>query len=145
MLWTRNGRGHLEEYFRFRPRFTSGRNCNAVDFTMEHSNGRKHDVHAMPPQAICDLYRRYQKLDNASIDADVNIVDFRRGLTKHQQERIVPVETVSSEVIVQAEKAFRTANGDNRDTKDATRPPACTIYEHKDFPGIYSPSLSSRI
>lgn len=102
---------------------------------MEHSNGKKHDVHAMPPQAICDLYRHYQKLDNASIDADINIVDFRRGLSPEQQERILPVDTVSSQVIVAAERAFRVANGEHRAVKD-TAPASCTIYEHKDFQGI---------
>ncbi|KAE9984294.1 hypothetical protein EG328_008970 [Venturia inaequalis] len=101
---------------------------------MEHSSGRKHDVHAIPPQAICDLYRHYQKLDNALIDADVNIVDFRRGLTPEQQERIVPVDTVSAETLVAAERAFRTAHGADGAVKDAVLP--CTIYEHKDFQGL---------
>jgi alkylated DNA repair protein alkB family protein 1 len=102
---------------------------------MEQSSGRKHDVHAMPPQAICNLYKKYQRADNASIDADLNIVDFRRGLTPEQEKSIVLVDTVSSEIIVEAEKAFRSTNGeDPGDTKAS--PPSCTIYEHKDFPGI---------
>ncbi|QDS67636.1 hypothetical protein FKW77_004511 [Venturia effusa] len=103
---------------------------------MEHSNGRAHDVHAMPPQAICDLYRHYQKLDNASIDSDVRIVDFQRGLSVEQQERIVPVDTIASETIVEAEKGFKNTNGDTMDTENGPSPHSCTVYEHKDFPGL---------
>lgn len=141
MLWTQSA-SRVEKCLG--TRCTLARKCNSINFTMEHSSGRKHDVHAMPPQAICDVYRNYQKLDNGSIETDVHIVDFRRGLTAEQQERIVPVDTVTSEVIVEAEKAFRTANGDNRDIEDAV-PPSCTIYEHKDFPGTQKRSFSSRI
>src|ERR1700712_4355568 len=104
---------------------------------MEQSNGRKHDVHAMPPQAICDLYKKYQKADNASIDVDLDIVDFRRGLTSEQEKRIVPVDTVASEVIVEAEMAFRSTNEDDLGDRVTKSPPSCTIYEHMDFPGTY--------
>jgi alkylated DNA repair protein alkB family protein 1 len=102
---------------------------------MEQSNGRRHDVHAMPPQAICDLYKKYQKADNISIDTDLNIVDFRRGLTPAQERSIVPVDTVSSEIIAEAEKAFKSTNGEELGDIKAS-PPSCTIYEHKDFPGM---------
>jgi alkylated DNA repair protein alkB family protein 1 len=112
---------------------------------MEQSNGREHDVHAMPPQAICDLYKKYQKAENASIDADNDIVDFRRGLTSEQQKSIVPVDTISSQVIVEAEKAFRRTNGLNEVVGDATIPNSCTIYEHKEFPGTYTLSVQHRI
>jgi alkylated DNA repair protein alkB family protein 1 len=111
---------------------------------MEQSNGRRHDVHAMPLQAICDLYKKYQKLDNASIDADLDIVDFQRGLTLEQEKSIVPVDTVSSEVIIEAEKAFRSTNGDDLGDGDTKSPPSCTIYEHKDFPGTHPHSQFSK-
>lgn len=130
--WPRSGASRVKECFR--SRCGLDRKRTPINFTMEHSSGRKHDVHAIPPQAICDLYRHYQKLDNALIDADVDIVDFRRGLTPEQQERIVPVDTVSAETLVAAERAFRTAHGADGAVKDAV--PPCTIYEHKDFQGI---------
>lgn len=95
----------------------------------------------MPPQAICDLYKKYQKADNASVDTDLNIVDFRRGLTPEQTKSIVPVATITSETIIAAERAFRSTNGVDLVGGDTRILPSCTIYEHKDFPGSYTLSI----
>lgn len=92
----------------------------------------------MPPQAICDLYKKYQRAENAAIDADVNVVDFRRGLTPEQKASIVGVGTVSSEVIAEAEKAFRNTPTQLSQDNQYSTPPPCTIYEHNDFPGVYT-------
>jgi alkylated DNA repair protein alkB family protein 1 len=89
----------------------------------------------MPPQAICDLYKKYQKMSNGSIDKDLNVVDFRRGLTDHQNARILPVDKVESAVIKAAAAAFRNAAGLVSEEGGDVDPPACTIYEHKEFPG----------
>lgn len=91
----------------------------------------------MPPQAICDLYKKYQRLDDASVDGDLEVVDFRRGLTSEQKERITPVGSVSSEVIGKAQKGFKASHQAIPVTSqepDST-PESCTIYEHKDFDG----------
>jgi alkylated DNA repair protein alkB family protein 1 len=89
------------------------------------------------------MYKKYQKMDDAAIDNDLAVVDFTRGLNGNQKERIVSVEEISSELIVSAMKAFKAQNRvDGEEVKGgdenfAARP--CTVYEHKDFPGMLSP------
>jgi alkylated DNA repair protein alkB family protein 1 len=88
------------------------------------------------------MYKKYQKMEDVAIDTDLNVVDFTRGLSVNQKERIVPVEEISSELIVSAMKAFKAQNrADGEEAKGgdenfAANP--CTVYEHKDFPGTLS-------
>jgi alkylated DNA repair protein alkB family protein 1 len=89
----------------------------------------------MPPQAICDLYKKYQKMSNGSVDSDLSVVDFKRGLTEQQKRRILPVDRFESALIQDALIAFKQANGFASEERASDGPPACTIYEHKDFPG----------
>ena len=107
--------------------------CILIDEQGHHG----HDTHALPPNAICDAYKKYQRMDDASVDSDFEIVDFSRGLTSVQKERIFPVDAVSSELIDSARKAFdnfqKSANEEVDDTEE--KADACTIYEHKDFDG----------
>jgi len=97
-----------------------------------------HDTHALPPQAICDAYKRYQRMDDAAVSADLEIIDFTRGLTEEQDRKLVPVDTIPSELITVALKAFKV----EREEKSAGIPEACTVYEHYDFPGTTSFCLS---
>ncbi|KAF2801431.1 uncharacterized protein BDZ99DRAFT_577573 [Mytilinidion resinicola] len=96
------------------------------------------DTHALPPQSICDMYRKYQKMDDAAVDGDLHIIDFNRGLTEDQQMQLIAVDIIPSELIASAEKAFKnhgkTTNGDLVEAESL--PPACTVYEHKEFPGL---------
>lgn len=95
-----------------------------------------HNTHAIPPQAICNTYKKYQKIDDASIANDLQVVDFSRGLTKQQEESIIPVDTVSSELIAAArDKLMSHWPSYDSVPRDST-PKACTIYEHKYFPGL---------
>jgi alkylated DNA repair protein alkB family protein 1 len=94
------------------------------------------------------MYKKYQKMDDAAIDNDLAIVDFTRGLSGNQKERIVPVEEISSGLIVSAMKAF---NAQNRADGEAVKggdedhtPNPCTVYEHKDFPGRLSLFIFNR-
>lgn len=77
-------------------------------------------------------------MDDAAVDQDLDIVDFSRGLTDAQKEKIVAVDSVSSELIASAHKAFKDYGKEAADdAEDAgTLPTPCTIYEHKDFPGL---------
>jgi hypothetical protein len=93
-----------------------------------------HDTHAMPPQVLCNEYKKYQKIDDAALATDMNIVDFNRGLTEEQKERIIPAGTISSAVIGAAQKAFLGQKNDE-DSSTVSAPKECTIYEHKDFAG----------
>lgn len=85
----------------------------------------------MPPQAICDAYKKYQRMSDAAVDDDFEIVDFNRGLNPEQQEKISPVGIVPSELIAEAQKDFTNAGAEH----DSGHPEACTIYEHSGFPG----------
>ena len=95
----------------------------------------------MPPQAICDAYKKYQRMDDAAVDADLEIVDFKRGLTETQKEKLVPVDTVPSVLIDSARKAFKYYGQAESDevSRSGTMPDACTVYEHKDFDGLRKP------
>ncbi|TVY41169.1 Alpha-ketoglutarate-dependent dioxygenase [Lachnellula occidentalis] len=105
---------------------------------MEESNGKHHDTHAIPPQAICNTYKKYQKMSDADVDQDLEVVDFRRGLTDVQKQRIVPVDDVKSDLIASAQKGFSTSSekGAEDGVEVENEPEACTIYEHQDFPGL---------
>lgn len=93
----------------------------------------------MPPQAICNVYKKYQKMSDAAVDQDLEVVDFRRGLSDVQKEIIVPADTVPAELIEEARKVFKSGqSGAEHESEDVQLPEACTIYEHKDFPGKIS-------
>jgi hypothetical protein len=93
----------------------------------------------MPPQPICDLYKKYQKMDDAAVDGDLDVIDFTRGLTDFQKSKLIPVEIIPSELISSAQAAFKHPDNVDPSTLNATEvgslPPACTVYEHADFPG----------
>lgn len=83
------------------------------------------------------MYKNYQRKDDAAVDEDLIVVDFGRGLTDAQKEKLVAVATVESELIAKAQKAFKyygRADADESSEPD-TLPTPCTVYEHKDFPG----------
>lgn len=86
----------------------------------------------MPPQAICDAYKKYQRMSDAAVHDDLEIVDFTRGLTPEQQEKLSPVGIVPSELIAKAQKEFMNTEAED----EPGFPAACTIYEHSGFPGI---------
>lgn len=104
---------------------------------MEQSNDRHHDTHAMPPQAICNMYKKYQRMTDSAVDDDFEVVDFKRGLTDVQKQKIVPVDSVSSDLINEARKVFEKGHtGTNKLPQVKTEPKACTVFEHQDFPGL---------
>jgi hypothetical protein len=76
-------------------------------------------------------------MDDASVDSDTEIVDFKRGLTPLQKEKILAVDTVPSDLIDSARKVFQNpsqiTNGEVLDSE--TVPGPCTVYEHRDFDG----------
>lgn len=98
---------------------------------------RKYDTHAIPPQAICNVYKKYQKMSDTFVDQDLDVVDFRRGLTASQKERIFPADVVPSELIQEARLALKYSGQDvgGKGVEAGEILEACTIYEHKDFPG----------
>lgn len=79
-------------------------------------------------------------MEDADLDEDLEIVDFRRGLSDVQKEKIVPVGIVSSSTIAAAQQVFRGSdpNGQGANGLPANMPEACMVYEHKEFDGSYS-------
>jgi hypothetical protein len=80
-------------------------------------------------------------MEDAAVDADLEVLDFARGLTDQQKERLVAVDTVSSELINSAWGAFKSeGKQDVIEYGDSHKlPDCCTIYERKDFPGTIPP------
>ncbi|KAN0089145.1 hypothetical protein V8E51_019405 [Hyaloscypha variabilis] len=97
-----------------------------------------HDTHAIPPQAVCNAYKKYQKMEDKAVNNDLDVLDFNRGLTPAQKEKLVAVDTVPSELIDSACKAFKGDATDEaaHDEDSSSSPEPCIIYEHKDFPGL---------
>jgi alkylated DNA repair protein alkB family protein 1 len=83
------------------------------------------------------MYFKYQKMSDAAVDDDVQVVDFKRGLTDAQKERIILIDTLPSDVIAKAQKAFGGMGEKDlfRDGETFESPAPCTVYEHQDFPG----------
>jgi alkylated DNA repair protein alkB family protein 1 len=84
-------------------------------------------------------------MEDKAVNNDLDVLDFNRGLTPAQKEKLVAVDTVPSELIDSACKAFKGDAADeaahNEDSSSSPEP--CIIYGHKDFPGMTSPDLSS--
>ncbi len=76
-------------------------------------------------------------MDDASIAEDLEVVDFDRGLTKQQQELIIPVDAVPSELIGTARDKFMNHWPSYSSAPRDSTPKSCTVYEHKDFPGMW--------
>jgi alkylated DNA repair protein alkB family protein 1 len=70
-------------------------------------------------------------MSDADVDTDPEIVDFNRGLSPEQKEKLHPVGVVPSELIAQAQREFRNSTSED----DSDLPEPCTIYEHSGFPG----------
>ncbi|RDW78456.1 hypothetical protein BP5796_06308 [Coleophoma crateriformis] len=96
-----------------------------------------HDTHAIPPQAICNAYKKYQRMEDKDVDADPEVLDFGRGLSDAQKEKLVEVGRVQSELIAEAQRKFKAFGQEEvQPAEDVQLPEACTVYEHKDFPGL---------
>lgn len=73
------------------------------------------------------------------IDKDLEIVDFRRGLSDTQKAKIVPVATITSETIAAAGMAFigYAQNAGVEPRGPLNGPSPCTVYEHSEFNGQF--------
>lgn len=107
------------------------------DLTPSEQKSHGHDTHALPPLAVLESYKKYQRMNSSDIDNDLDIVDFERGLSVIQEAKIVPVATVLSETIMSACVAFQ-CHDQNADVEPRglpNLPNPCTVYEHKEFNG----------
>lgn len=76
-------------------------------------------------------------MSDAEVDADLEIIDFQRGLSPAQKEKVRPVRTVSKEVISAAQRAFKFHGREDTGTREDefSQIQDCTVYEHVDFDG----------
>jgi len=92
-----------------------------------------HDTHALPPAFIQKAHWHYTSVKRATLDADEDVIDFRRGLTAQQIQALKPIGTVAASRINEACQAYKDAYlgsvHDVHDIKDVT------IFEHHHFPG----------
>lgn len=110
---------------------------HVTDLTLLKQKSHGRDTHAQPPQAVWESYKKYQKMNGSDIDNDLEVVDFRRGLSEAQKAKIVPVTVVPSETIAAAGMAFKhwgkDVDGEPQGLLDTPSP--CTVYEHTEFNG----------
>jgi len=62
-------------------------------------------------------------------------VDFRRGLTSKQKQKIAVVDTVPSDLIYGAAEAFRGVSTSSEVLSPEKMPDECKVYGHSDFDG----------
>jgi alkylated DNA repair protein alkB family protein 1 len=97
-----------------------------------------HASHALPPQDICDLYKKYQKMHKSDLENDDEIIDFNKGIHSSHQNKLHVAGVVHGAQRHLVCEAFNTSQ---RDLGTFIVPPLhkdipdCTIYEHVDFPG----------
>jgi hypothetical protein len=97
------------------------------------------DAHAAPPGGIRCAYKKYQKLRPRDFDEDLDIVDFRRGLTC-SQALVVQIGEISAERIAAVCHGFHQANKQRIPSAgDVVSPNDIPVYQHRDLPGKRRP------
>ncbi|KAL9087533.1 MAG: hypothetical protein Q9165_006644 [Trypethelium subeluteriae] len=95
-----------------------------------------------PPEALRELYKKYQKLKGLALDDDVEILDPARGLTGDQKQKVSVSRWQDQKYLAKASSAFAdlfaTVSQQHSDE-------VCNlVYEHEDMPGLFLiPSLLS--
>lgn len=87
------------------------------------------DAHEKPPDVLRSVYKKYQKLSSNELTADVDIIDFRRGLSEQQQKLFTVVECSRPETL-RAE--FQLFLGDVEELETAAQ---INAYHHLSLPG----------
>ena len=83
-----------------------------------------------PPESIKAIYKHFQKLSIDTIQEDIRLLDFQRGLTIEQKTRCRKVETVLGQNVMAACLCFR------HYTKQASELfPDVPVFEHEDARG----------
>lgn len=76
-------------------------------------------------------------MEDKDVDSDPEVLDFRRGLSDAQKEKLVEVGRVQPELIAEAQSRFKASGKkENQQVEEVQLPETCTVYEHKDFPGV---------
>lgn len=92
----------------------------------------------MPPLFVQEACWRYNKMKRSELDNDPYVVDFCRGLSEGQKESLRPAGSIHASSITTACQVFwQEALGEEM---PPTSIQDADIYEHSDFPGIFTPS-----
>ena len=83
------------------------------------------NAHAKPPDAIREVYKRYQKLDAAALNAQPDLIDPRDA----KDERLLPTN------VLQLPTNLREIFTDFTGHHDTAQSPLPSVFETKDLPG----------
>lgn len=102
------------------------------------------DAYEKPPVEIRELYKKYQKPSRA-LDSDLEIVDFKRGLTVSQQKDVKVIGRIGKECLAFTFHAFaQSIPPPDSSSLDTSRIISDSlIYEHRRLPGWRSETASS--
>lgn len=89
------------------------------------------DAYQKPPEQIRAVYKKYQKLSPASLAADMEIVDFERGLTTEQSIKLKEIRRIPGHLLLTACSDF----GEMQPEDLAASVVDVSIFEHDDLPG----------
>lgn len=100
------------------------------------------NVFEKPPLTLREVYKRFQKLKADALDVDQTIIDFTRGLTNDQKQKIRVSDWLNQNDVRKASAAFVGSQSVShcQDVQEASN----LAYEHEDLPGLFViPSLLS--
>ncbi|KAI9818938.1 MAG: hypothetical protein M1827_007760 [Pycnora praestabilis] len=96
------------------------------------------NAYEKPPEAIREVYKRYQKLNIAELDTDLDLVDFKRGLTRKQQVCFTEVDHIPAPHTAELYRHFMTRDDPARPDSPNIQVNAADIpvFEHQGLRGL---------
>lgn len=89
------------------------------------------EPHDKPPEALRNVYKKYQKFTPSELQSDPTVLDFQRGLTQEQQKIIERVDEVQSSAI----DAACLLLGSDDDLNGSQSNGSVQVYQSKAIPG----------
>lgn len=93
----------------------------------------QHDAHQRPPEPIKVVYKKYQKMAAASLEADEDILDFAREKTTEHESKLKRVRSIQGDILNDACEAFASGEVKPLDLSGSTAD--VPILEHNQLPG----------
>ncbi|KZF22522.1 hypothetical protein L228DRAFT_260702 [Xylona heveae TC161] len=103
---------------------------------MQHYN-----AHERPPEKLRAIYKKYQKLTQAQIDADPNVIDFVRGLTPEQKSQLKIIKSIPEEALRKICSSLNEAS-DREKSEIIEASNNASVYELEGLPDTQSCLLS---
>lgn len=86
------------------------------------------DPYQRPPDAIRNVYKKYQKMKPVDVDKDTGIVDPERDILGNENVKVKVVREIDLEGLQRTFQGFADANVDIPGSP-------VSVYEHSDMPG----------